>query len=148
MMLTVLGNFALPQSQNNAGRIPVLIGNGPGWLHEATSRRGVVLCGALDYEALCTWRPLYTLADRLAAAGCPTLRFDYPGHGESAAPDPGADFVSQCIATVHAAVDLLKTRCGVEEVVRAVRRRRQEQQHPVHGGSCATTAGGYALPAE
>jgi len=41
MMLTVLGNFALPQSRNNAGRIPVLIGNGPGWLHEAIGRRGV-----------------------------------------------------------------------------------------------------------
>src|SRR5204863_9590266 len=44
-------------------------------------------------------------------------------------------------------VDAQRAR-GVEEVVRAVRRRRQEQQHPVHGGSCATTAGGYALPAE
>jgi len=60
---------------------PVSIGQNFGWLHHANGDRGVVMCAAMGYEALCAHQSWRVLADGLAAAGLPTLRFDYPGGG-------------------------------------------------------------------
>ena len=62
---------------------PVSIGQNFGWLHHANGDRGVVMCAAMGYEALCAHQSWRVLADKLAAAGLPTLRFDYPGAGDS-----------------------------------------------------------------
>ena len=51
-----------------------------GWLHQGGGGAlGVVLCGSWEYEALATHQSWRVLADRLAEAGLPTLRFDYLG---------------------------------------------------------------------
>lgn len=57
-----------------------------GWLHRAPGRTAVLLLGPWGFEALCMRRPLRMLGDALAAAGYPTLRFDYPGQGDSLEP--------------------------------------------------------------
>jgi pimeloyl-ACP methyl ester carboxylesterase len=44
---------------------------------------GVVITPALLDEHIACYRILHRLADRLAAAGVPVLRFDPPGHGDS-----------------------------------------------------------------
>jgi pimeloyl-ACP methyl ester carboxylesterase len=61
-----------------------------GWYHAATGRSRdcvVVLCNPWGYEALCSHRSYVHLAERLAAAGFPTLRFDYLSTGDSGGED-------------------------------------------------------------
>jgi alpha-beta hydrolase superfamily lysophospholipase len=58
-----------------------------GWLHAprdgAGSDVGVLICTGLIQDALLAYGSLRVLADDLAAAGYATLRFDYPGTGDS-----------------------------------------------------------------
>ncbi len=86
-----------------------------GWLHPAAGRRGVVLCGAYGFEQMAAYRPWRALAERLAGAGCPTLRFDYPGEGDST--DPDATGVAACVAAIRHAVRFLRETAGVTEIV-------------------------------
>ena len=67
--------------------IPVVFDGCFGWLHPAAGNRGVVLCAPHGYEELCVHRQWASLAERLAAAGLPTLRFDYRGTGNSVGDD-------------------------------------------------------------
>ncbi|MCJ2072353.1 alpha/beta fold hydrolase [Methylobacterium sp. J-030] len=86
-----------------------------GWLHPAAGRRGVVLCGAYGFEQMAAYRPWRALAERLAQSGCPTLRFDYPGEGDSA--DPDATAVTACTTAIRQAVRFLRETAGVTEIV-------------------------------
>ncbi|MEI6201199.1 MAG: alpha/beta hydrolase [Enhydrobacter sp.] len=66
---------------------PVTFNGCFGWLHGpqdgAGSDVGVVICTGLIQDALLAYSSLRVLADDLAAAGFVTLRFDYPGTGDS-----------------------------------------------------------------
>src|SRR5471032_768897 len=66
---------------------PVTFNGCFGWLHAprdgAGSDVGVVICTGLIQDALLAYGSLRVLADDLAAAGYTTLRFDYPGTGDS-----------------------------------------------------------------
>lgn len=95
---------------------PVVFEGCFGWLHPAAGRRGVVLCSPHGNEDMCTHRTLRILADRLAAAGLPTLRFDYPGTGNSAGDDEEPERVRAWLDGIHAAVGWLRATTGVEEV--------------------------------
>ncbi|WP_331312436.1 alpha/beta fold hydrolase [Methylobacterium mesophilicum] len=95
--------------------VPVTFDGLFGWLHPAAGTRGVVLCGAYGFEQMAAHRPWRALAEGLAAAGCPTLRFDYPGEGDSA--DPGEMRVAGCVAAVGQAVRFLRATAGVTEIV-------------------------------
>lgn len=86
-----------------------------GWFHPAAGRRGVVLCGAYGFEQMAAHRPWRALAQQLAAAGCPTLRFDYPGEGDSS--DPDATGVAVCVTAIRQAVRFLRETAGVTEIV-------------------------------
>ncbi len=86
-----------------------------GWFHPAAGRRGVVLCGAYGFEQMAAHRPWRALAEQLAEAGCPTLRFDYPGEGDSA--DPDAAGVESCVAAIRQAVRYLRETAGIAEIV-------------------------------
>lgn len=58
-----------------------------GWYHPAvngTPRAGVVLCSPFGHEAMATHRGYARFAERFAAAGFASLRFDYDGAGDSA----------------------------------------------------------------
>jgi len=87
-----------------------------GWLHDAPGRRGVVLCSAFGVEGLSAHRAWGDLADRLAAADLPTLRFDWPGTGDSLGSDRDPDRPAAWRRAAHAAVERLKAETGVEEV--------------------------------
>jgi alpha-beta hydrolase superfamily lysophospholipase len=58
-----------------------------GWLHApqggSGSNVGVIICTGILQDALLAYGSLRALADDLAAAGYATLRFDYPGTGDS-----------------------------------------------------------------
>ena len=94
---------------------PVTFGGLFGWFHPAAGRRGVVLCGAHGFEQMAAHRPWRVLAGELAAAGCPTLRFDYPGEGNSA--DPPEARLDGCVAAVRQAIGFLRDTAGVTEIV-------------------------------
>ncbi len=95
---------------------PVMFDGCFGWLHPAAGRRGVVLCSAHGSEELGVHRTWRMLAERLAAAGLPTLRFDYHGAGDSLGDDDDPDTVRAWLDSVHAAVRHLRTVTGVDEV--------------------------------
>ena len=96
---------------------PLYFGDCFGWLHPANGGRGAVICGAHGIEELCTHRFMRHLADELAAAGMPTLRFDYHGTGDSLGSDADPDRVQQWLASIQQAVECLKIATGVSEVV-------------------------------
>jgi Lysophospholipase len=95
---------------------PVLFDGRFGWLHPADGPSGVVLCYPFGYDALCTYRGMRRLAERLAARGMPVLRFDYSGTGDAAgdASEPGR--WRAWIDSVKQAVALLRETTGVERV--------------------------------
>lgn len=94
---------------------PVAIDGLFGWFHPGPSRRGVVLCGAHGFEQMAAHRPWRQLAGDIAAAGCPTLRFDYPGEGDSA--DPGELRIAGWVGSIRRAVRHLREEAGAEEIV-------------------------------
>ena len=85
-------------------------------LHPAHGRRGVVICGPIGDEALNSYRPLVFLAEALAAADYPTLRFHYHGTGDSAGSEQDADRPGVWQHNVAAAVDWLHNHCDVASV--------------------------------
>lgn len=93
-----------------------------GWLHEAagppgSGATGVVLCAPQLHEAMWAHRGLRHLADDLAAAGVPVLRFDYYGTGDSAGEGGEPDFVPRAVQNVVAASAQLRALAGVTNVV-------------------------------
>lgn len=94
----------------------IAFGGRAGWLHEGRSRRGVVVCASLGLEELCGRRTLHLLAERLAAAGLPTLRFDYRGEADSLGDAEDADCVLRWRDDVTAAIEYLRRDAGVSEI--------------------------------
>jgi len=90
-----------------------------GWYHPAPGLPRtcvVVLCQPLHYENICAHRSFRKLAERLALAGFPCLRFDYAGTGDSPGDDQEPDRVRGWLDSVQAAVAEVKTRSGAVEV--------------------------------
>lgn len=96
---------------------PVAIGKSFGWFHHADGDRGVIMCAAMGYEALCAHSSWRVLADRFADAGLPTLRFDYPGAGDSLGEADDPVLVALWRDSIRAAVDWMREATGVREVV-------------------------------
>lgn len=88
-----------------------------GWLHEAQGKTGVVLCAPLGHEAMWSHRAWRHLADDLAAAGMPALRFDYPCTGDSAGACDAPHFVGRAAASIVAAAAQLRALAGAERIV-------------------------------
>ncbi|TXN80399.1 alpha/beta fold hydrolase [Methylobacterium sp. WL8] len=94
---------------------PVVVDGLFGWFSPGTARRGVILCGATGFEQLSAHRPWRDLAGRIAATGCATLRFDYPGEGDST--DAGAGTLAAWLGAIRRAVRVLREEAGSTEVV-------------------------------
>lgn len=88
-----------------------------GWLHEGAGATGVVLCAPFGHEAMWSHRAMRFLADGLANAGVPVLRFDYPGTGDAAGPDSAADDINATVHSITRAAQVLRERSGVRDVV-------------------------------
>jgi len=96
---------------------PVSFGGCFGWVHQAAGgSRGVVLCAASGSEALGAHQSWRVLADRLAAEGLPTLRFDYPGYGDSLGDDGDPGAIEASVGSIRQAVNQLREQTGVTEV--------------------------------
>ncbi len=79
-------------------------------------RTGIVICRSWGFDELCTRKFLRCLADALAAAGFPVLRFDYPGTVDSLDLPDGEDLRSWTDAAM-AACDSLKDAADCRQVV-------------------------------
>ncbi|MBW3629605.1 MAG: alpha/beta fold hydrolase [Gemmatimonadetes bacterium] len=95
---------------------PVVIDGCFGWFHPAAGARGVVLCSAHGQEEIWVHRSWRALADQLAGAGLPTLRFDYPGTGDSPGDDEDPARVAAWLGSISRAVEWMRSQAGVEEV--------------------------------
>ncbi|MBK9082387.1 MAG: alpha/beta fold hydrolase [Rhizobiales bacterium] len=95
---------------------PLVFDDCAGWLHEADGALGVVVCGPQGYEQLCAQAALRELAERLAARGLPTLRFDYPGCGDSLGDDDEPARLETWRASVASAVAALRAATGARSV--------------------------------
>jgi alpha/beta superfamily hydrolase len=95
---------------------PVVFDGCAGWLHPADGPHGVVLCNPFGYDALCTHRGWRALAQRLAEAGMPVLRFDYPGTGDSAGYEEDPGRVDAWLDSIGAALRFLRQASGVTRV--------------------------------
>lgn len=87
-----------------------------GWIHAGTRPRGVVLCSALAFEGVAAHRAWRDLADRLADAGLPTLRFDWVGTGDGLGDDRDPGRLAAWEASLVAAIERLKEETDVTEV--------------------------------
>jgi pimeloyl-ACP methyl ester carboxylesterase len=96
--------------------IPVSFDNCAGWYHPASGPRAVLLCSAHGYEELCTHRGWRVLAENLAKAGLPTLRFDYHGTGDSTGDEVEPNRLSAWLDSTRSALTWLRQRDGVHEV--------------------------------
>lgn len=77
------------------------------WFHAcgaAAAPRVAVICPPIGHEYTITHRTLRHLADRLARAGIPAMRFDYDGTGDSAGDDHDPDRVAAWGRTIAAAI--------------------------------------------
>ncbi|HEY8615845.1 serine aminopeptidase domain-containing protein [Phenylobacterium sp.] len=90
-----------------------------GWLHPAAGETGVVLLSPWGFEALCTRRAFRMLADRLAGAGYPTLRFDWRGTGDSLGGLADVGGLDELVASARAAAETLRQQAGVRRIVLA-----------------------------
>jgi len=95
--------------------IPISFSDCFGWLHPAEGDCAVLLCGALGYEGRSVHRPWRLLADRLAAAGFPTMRFDYPGSADACGGDDAAQ-VETWLQSVRDAAGWLRSTTGVQRL--------------------------------
>lgn len=95
---------------------PVYISGCFGMLHPAPGRRGVLLVGSLGDEAMNTYRPLVFLAEHFAQAGCPTLRLEYYGFGDSAGEDGEPDRFRRWLTGIADGVRWLRETSGVDSV--------------------------------
>ncbi len=96
-----------------------------GWLHGLADRAGaapggdaaVLLCPALGWDGLHAHHGFRILAERLAAAGYPALRIQYPGTGDSCDLPPSAEHWDLWLRTVHDAADWLKASTGARRLI-------------------------------
>ncbi|MFO1160714.1 MAG: hypothetical protein U1E60_17880 [Reyranellaceae bacterium] len=102
---------------------PVAFNGNFGWMHESPVAIGgevaVVLCPAFSTDGAIAHCSLRLLADQLASAGFPTLRFDYPGTGDSLDVDFDRDDGHWMAwrKSVHGAADWLLGTTGASRVV-------------------------------
>ncbi|NYZ12591.1 alpha/beta fold hydrolase [Azospirillum sp. RWY-5-1] len=99
---------------------PIVFDGCFGWLHPTSGGtsggRGVVLCAPHSHEEWSVHRAWRGFARDLAAAGLPTLRFDWHGTGDSAGGEEEPERVAVWLANIRAAVERLRAETGVTEV--------------------------------
>lgn len=89
-----------------------------GWWHASKNPSGLamVLCSPFGREEISAHRSLRHLADMLARRGVPTLRFDYPGTGDSSGDSLDPDQLRAFGDSLHSAIDEARRLAGVRRV--------------------------------
>ncbi len=88
-----------------------------GWLHGTHGETAVVLANPFGYEAVCAHRSIRHLADDLARAGFPALRFDYPGTFDSSGYPDDTDQVARWLEGLRLAAREVIARTSARRVV-------------------------------
>lgn len=108
---------------NNVERSPLYFGEPQaqlfGWYHwpkKNSQSTAVVICPPIGYEYVHSHRSLRHLADHLAQAGIPSLRFDYHGSGDSAGVDEDPQRVDAWLDSIRAAIRQVRSLSGCERV--------------------------------
>ncbi len=109
----MLANIA--SSLRSTVESPVAFDGVYGWFRPGSTSRGVVLCGTLGFEQLSAYRAWRELAAQIADTGCATLRFDFPGDGDSA--DVEVMRAEILVGAIDRAVGYLRAEARVEEIV-------------------------------
>jgi dienelactone hydrolase len=121
----VCGDGVAVQQDRERIMTPVVFNNCFGWLHSSqasvASDVAVLLCPGLNRDALDAHYPLRLLADEFAAAGYATMRFDYPGTGDSCdladVDGEPAEYWAAWQQSVAAAADWLRSSTGARRLV-------------------------------
>lgn len=99
--------------------VPVTFAGCFGWFHrpsdDSAARMAVLLCPGLKADGLTGYRSFRLLANALAREGYPTLRFGYPGTGDSCDTDT-EEHLSVWQQSIHSAVDWLRHHTGADQV--------------------------------
>jgi pimeloyl-ACP methyl ester carboxylesterase len=99
---------------------PVYVDGCFGWLHAPVANRSsdiaVLLCPALKDDKVTGHRSCRLLADALAAAGYPTMRFDLAGTGDSRDIAPAEPWTTWR-QNIHVAADWLRRQSGASRIV-------------------------------
>ena len=90
-------------------------GSCSGWLHASWSDIGVLMCAGVGRDSTLGDMAVRLLAVSLAQSGFPTLRFDYPGTGDSLDLETD-DPCDAWLASIDIAADVLK-QAGVRQLV-------------------------------
>ena len=96
--------------------IPIVFDNCRGWLHEGSSSRGVVICGAHGFEDLCARSSLRLLAEEISSRGVPVLRFDWRGTADSEGDGEAPHRVATWLGNIGEATRKLVEETGVTEI--------------------------------
>jgi alpha/beta superfamily hydrolase len=109
----------------NMSRTPLFFGPEDrslfGWYHapETPADLGVVLCPPPGHEGINAHRSVRHLADALAKAGMPALRFDYDGTGDSAGTDEDPGRVNAWRDSIVTAMAALRELSGCTRIALA-----------------------------
>lgn len=87
-----------------------------GHVHDASGSTGVVFCAPWGFDALCTTKFHRLLAQQFADHGFPSIRFDYPGEGDSLPTDTGTTF-GTWVEAAHRAAMALRQRTGCTRIL-------------------------------
>jgi dienelactone hydrolase len=106
------------------GKLPIYFGLADrplfGWFHPpaASLQRpmGVVLCNPIGEDMVRAHRPFRHLAETLAAAGFPVLRFDFDGTGDSSGDERDPERVATWRGDIMRAANELRARSGVSSL--------------------------------
>jgi predicted alpha/beta hydrolase len=96
---------------------PISFAGTTGYWHDAPGDCLVVLAGAVGYEQLCIQRTWRELADRIAAAGYPVMRFDWAGCGDALGSDADPGRCDAWEGSLHAALAFARDRAGARRIV-------------------------------
>ncbi|WP_158808242.1 alpha/beta fold hydrolase, partial [Beijerinckia sp. L45] len=88
-----------------------------GAFHAGVGPVGVVLCAPWGFEDLSMRKSWRLLAEAIAAAGFPVLRFDYPGTGNSLGAMTDIADAAQWTSAIGDAADFLRAYSGVKKYV-------------------------------
>ncbi len=85
-------------------------------VEDAAPPSAVLFCPPFGWEAMCCYRSLRDWSMRLAGAGIPSLRIDFPGGGDSSGSPDDPALVDQWCDAVRAGTDHLRAAGGAQRV--------------------------------
>lgn len=97
--------------------VPTVFEGLAGYFHAASGKTAVLLLNPWGYEELCSRKTFRILGEKLAAAGFPCLRFDYPGTGHSIGDSAGIEDDHAWRTGVRRALAELRALCDPARIV-------------------------------